>query len=365
MKRRILLADDSVTIQKVIELTFMDEDYEVRAVSNGDEAIAALSGLNPDFVIADVHMPGANGYDVCRHVKQTRPDTPVLLLVGTFEPFDEGQARECGADSFLKKPFDSQDLLQRVEELISSRGGAAVSSPATAAPAATPNAIEAAWPEFELQAEPEKVASLAAEPARAPAWYDSPFPPLDEPAPAPVPSPSVFQEESPFQLEDDRSYASSEEPTAEYEPPAVSRPAGFGGWDSPFESPLSDTERLGVPETAAPLVGSLEETESRIEAPPPASFDRTHEPYASPEPAAAAISAPAYTPAPDYAPAAAESHGGGRLSDEDVDRIARRVVELLADRAVRDIAWEVVPDLAEVVIRDRLRELESQAENLA
>ena len=64
MRRRILLADDSVTIQKVIELTFMDEDYEVRAVSNGDDAIKTMSEMDPDFVIADVHMPGANGYQV-------------------------------------------------------------------------------------------------------------------------------------------------------------------------------------------------------------------------------------------------------------------------------------------------------------
>jgi hypothetical protein len=55
-------------------------------------------------------------------------------------------------------------------------------------------------------------------------------------------------------------------------------------------------------------------------------------------------------------------NGGGRLSDEDVDRIARRVAELLGDKAVRDVAWEVIPDLAEVIIRDRLRELESEVE---
>jgi CheY-like chemotaxis protein len=97
MKRRILLADDSVTIQKVIELTFMDEDYEVRAVSNGDDAVKLLPELKPDFVIADVHMPGANGYEVCRRSKALRPDVPVLLLVGTFEPFDEAQARAAGA----------------------------------------------------------------------------------------------------------------------------------------------------------------------------------------------------------------------------------------------------------------------------
>src|SRR5689334_17467047 len=108
MRRRILLADDSVTIQKVIELTFMDEDYEVRAVSNGDEAIQALPEVDPDVVIADVHMPGANGYEVCRRAKAMKPEMPVLLLVGTFEPFDEAQARAAGANSFLKKPFDSQ-----------------------------------------------------------------------------------------------------------------------------------------------------------------------------------------------------------------------------------------------------------------
>ncbi|MDP9119938.1 MAG: response regulator, partial [Acidobacteriota bacterium] len=101
MNRRILLADDSVTIQKVIELTFMDDDFDVKAVSNGDEALAMLTAIPVDFVIADVHMPGANGYEVCRQAKQLRPNAPVLLLVGTFEPFDEAQARACGADSFL------------------------------------------------------------------------------------------------------------------------------------------------------------------------------------------------------------------------------------------------------------------------
>ncbi len=224
MSRRILLADDSVTIQKVIELTFMDDDYEVRAVGNGDEALAMLSALEVDFVIADVHMPGASGYEVCRRSKQVRPEVPVLLLVGTFEPFDEAQARAAGADSFLKKPFDSQELLGRVHDLLG--GAAAPSQPAegdsaaaapevhggqqAAAPPTPPgvesgaseeHGVEAAatWQEFELEAEPElipdpweehRAATAAAAPAptaapTVPPHFEQPFAlgDLDEPEP--------------------------------------------------------------------------------------------------------------------------------------------------------------------------------------
>jgi CheY-like chemotaxis protein len=118
MARTILLADDSVTIQKVVELTFMDEDYEVVAVGNGDEAIAKLDEVSPDLVIADVHMPGASGYEVCRAAKERNPDLPVMLLVGTFEAFQADDAQAAGADAHLKKPFDSQELLRRVEDLL-------------------------------------------------------------------------------------------------------------------------------------------------------------------------------------------------------------------------------------------------------
>ena len=331
MRRRILLADDSVTIQKVIELTFMDEDYEVRAVSNGDDAIKALGEVDPDFVIADVHMPGANGYEVCRRSKERRPDVPVLLLVGTFEPFDEAQARSAGADSYLKKPFDSQELLQRVGELLS-RGAAPAPTPGPAetvlmpAMGLTPEPAQE-WGGFEVEATPE------AEPFSAGSEFS-----LDEPSTDTWRASGYTPEsEELFELEAP-------------EAPSV-RPAGF-------ELPLSETERLGVPEASAPLLPSLEETERRIEGSSfqeaPLSLDESHEPQAE-----ARMAVP-----PAVAAGTAVVVGNGELSDADVDRIARRVVELLGDKAVRDVAWEVVPDLAEVVIKDRLRELESQAENL-
>jgi len=355
MRRRILLADDSVTIQKVIELTFMDEDYEVRAVSNGDDAIRAMPEMDPDFVIADVHMPGANGYEVCRHSKERRPDVPVLLLVGTFEPFDEAQSRAVGANSFLKKPFDSQELLQRVGELLS-RGAAPAPGPSETvrmsampelAPFAEPEPAQE-WGGFEVEAEPEAEPFTAGsefsleEPStdtwRAGGGYITPEPESDqlfeleeEPAMAPTPPDNIFG----------------------FEPqPIAAAPRSAG-----FELPLTETERLGVPEAAAPLVDSLEEMEHRIEAPAPHGLDESHEPQADAREARMAVP-------PAMAAGTAAVAGNGDLSDADVDRIARRVVELLGDKAVRDVAWEVIPDLAEVVIKDRLRELESQAENL-
>jgi CheY-like chemotaxis protein len=421
MKRRILLADDSVTIQKVIELTFMDEDYEVRAVSNGDDAVKLLSEIHPDFVIADVHMPGANGYEVCRRAKQLRPDLPVLLLVGTFEPFDEGEARAAGADSHLKKPFDSQELLQRVEELIAKAPSAPVAAPAPApsvaaalppAPAAAPPASPRPLADWTAHTTPDWLSQPAHEfstPESAPPAPNAPIPEFPaepswsnfelEPEPArspfsPPPAPAApahqepFDHEPSFSLEPDPGFHSEAEPVFEVEEsgesfgmredvfgapselsldeppqdrnlaeePAPAAAAGFN-WSIEPEPPPAEPQRA-VPHRSEQPTGPWE-----IAAPPPPA------PWKAPEPLAAPAPEPAYPPGPSISagehpsePPAAHAAGNGHLSDADVDRIARRVVELLGDRAVRDVAWEVIPDMAEVIIRDRLRELEAQVE---
>jgi len=395
MSRRILLADDSVTIQKVIELTFMDDDYEVRAVGNGDEALAMLTALQVDFVIADVHMPGASGYEVCRRTKELRPEVPVLLLVGTFEPFDESQARACGADSYLKKPFDSQELLSRVHDLLAhsapsatAAAGAASPSPtaaaagpspaaaeppaapagapsapppppsqpeapagaasaaaaAAAAPAAAPavlaaaHAVEAAetWQEFELEAEPE----LIPDP-----WQEHEAPPPSPPPPPPAPAPAAPGADQPFTLGelDDSAFLLDE---------AEERTA------APDATVATADNRVTRAEPVSPFRVTPEPT-------PPVAPVAPASAAAAPTvgvPAFAAAGNGQAQPAAEAAPAQAGPEAAGGLGDQDVDRIARRVVELIGDRVVRDIAWEVIPDLAEVVIKDRLRELESQIE---
>ncbi len=95
--RTILLVDDSITIQKVVERTFVETDFEVTSLGNGDEALEWLASMSPDFIIADVDMPGASGYQIADRARQMGDGIPVLLLVGTFEPFDESEAEASGA----------------------------------------------------------------------------------------------------------------------------------------------------------------------------------------------------------------------------------------------------------------------------
>jgi len=117
---KLLLADDSVTIQRVIELTFSGEDVQVVAVNDGEQAIARIPLEHPDVVLADIGMPRKGGYDVAAFVKG-RPDLahiPVLLLAGAFEPVDQARAEQVRADGVLIKPFEPRQVIERVKELL-------------------------------------------------------------------------------------------------------------------------------------------------------------------------------------------------------------------------------------------------------
>src|SRR6185436_18596379 len=103
----LLLADDSATIQRVIELTFSGEDIKVLTVGDGEQAIARIPIDHPDIILADIGMPKRDGYDVAAFVKG-RADLkhiPVLLLAGAFEPVDQLRADRVGCDGVLVKPF--------------------------------------------------------------------------------------------------------------------------------------------------------------------------------------------------------------------------------------------------------------------
>lgn len=135
MSKKLLLADDSVTIQKVIQITFAHEDYDLTVTDNGDAAFDKAREIKPDLVLADVYMPGKNGYELCAALKQDPAcqGTPVLLLAGSFEPFDEDKARAAKADAWLEKPFESQTLLDKVAGLLESAETAVSTESPTAA----------------------------------------------------------------------------------------------------------------------------------------------------------------------------------------------------------------------------------------
>src|SRR5262245_32787890 len=142
MPKTLLLADDSVTIQKVVGISFANEDVRIVTVDNGDDAVARAKEIRPDIVLADVVMPGRSGYDVCAALKSdpALAAVPVLLLTGTFETFDEERGTRVGAAGHITKPFEAQALVALVNSRLAAGGSAPrqAAAPATAAAEAEP-----------------------------------------------------------------------------------------------------------------------------------------------------------------------------------------------------------------------------------
>jgi CheY-like chemotaxis protein len=117
---KLLLADDSITIQKVVELILSEENFEIKSTNNGEEALAQIPSFKPDIILADIEMPKMNGYQLCEKVKQdpSTSNIPLILLTGAFEPIDEELAKQVKADDFIVKPFESQDLLSKVNSAL-------------------------------------------------------------------------------------------------------------------------------------------------------------------------------------------------------------------------------------------------------
>ena len=131
MARLILLADDSPTIQRRAQTILEGEGFEVETVSNGVAAIKKLPKMQPVLVLADVSMPGKDGYEVCDYVKTSADlhHVPVLLVASDLEPYDELRGAQVGADGIIKKPFAAHDLIAMVAKF-AALGEAPASPPA-------------------------------------------------------------------------------------------------------------------------------------------------------------------------------------------------------------------------------------------
>jgi CheY-like chemotaxis protein len=383
--RKLLLADDSITIQKVVALTFADEGVEVVTVSDGREAIERLQGITPDIVLADVLMPEVNGYEVCGYIKQNAKlkHIPVMLLVGSFEPFDEAEARRVGADDILTKPFLSiRRLIDKVGDLVSSK-------PATEATTAELPHVQDKGAEPE-KLNPEQLEITTADTLRLPDYPEQAAVQSDYRSYEPVVE-TQFQKD--LKQENFEESQNMDSPSNELRDESTSDPGDRLldlGDISRSSAAASDDFVLDLdfdePESAPAEVAGVSGTHSFVE------------PQLSPSDAARGVAGTetAWMDTSELAQKwkgqSSQSKSGGlkskgkagrlervndvpggvatpgssgpvgldQLSPEVIDAIARRAVEQLSARVVEAIAWEVVPQLAELLIKRKLEENESQ-----
>ena len=332
MPHKLLLADDSVTIQRVIELTFAEEDITVIAVGDGRQAIDRVQSDRPDIVLADVGMPERDGYEVAAFIKGS-PDLahiPVLLLTGAFEPIDEGRAQAAGCDGVLVKPFEPQMVISRVKDLIAGRRPVQriPTPPAAPPPPAQP---------------PETVPAAAAAP----------------PKPAAGEAPGSGSIEDYFDRLDAAFASLDGAPSAHHaaerrDEPLTARPShpetsgAFGLADelANWDPDLSD-DRQSMPGSQTPV--------SVRPAPGGPAFPNATAPHAS-----QSGQAQAPTLAEAFAALLAAEQGRPLTppavprsvveNDDVIEQVTQRVIERLGDRAVRD----VIVDVAERLVREEI-----------
>lgn len=383
MPKKLLLADDSVTIQRVIELTFADEDIQVVAVGDGQQAIARIDADRPDVVLADIGMPERDGYEVAAHVK-SRPETahiPVLLLTGAFEPVDEARARASGCDGVLVKPFEPQMVIHRVKDLLAGHRPASLWGSTAAAPAPAPRATAAG--ERGPSGEPG-----TPRPEAAAATADAPADTVAAPTASAAPGAQPRGGRSIESLDDyfdrlDAAFSSESAPTPTAPVPFPAAPArpgaapdyDFGSWDLP------------APARAAASAAAAAGNEPAAHEPSPAGTSAAPEPVGESAAVPAADVPPAAAPAsPDFTPteraqaapgfslsdafdallaaerraatqAAAGASGLTVVDDQRLDEIVTRVLARMTDQTVK----ATVLDIAERLVREEIDRIKQQA----
>jgi DNA-binding response OmpR family regulator len=120
MAKRILIADDEPNIVASLEFLMEQAGYEVKAVADGNEALAAVASFRPDLVLLDVMMPGRSGYEVCEKLKgdaATR-GVKVLMLSAKGRDVEMAKGLDLGADAYVTKPFSTRELAAKVREML-------------------------------------------------------------------------------------------------------------------------------------------------------------------------------------------------------------------------------------------------------
>lgn len=116
-KQKILIVDDDNNIAELISLYLTKECYECMIVNDGEEALRACSSFQPNLLLLDLMLPGMDGYQVCREIRQ-HSSVPIIMLSAKGEIFDKVLGLELGADDYIIKPFDAKELVARVKAVL-------------------------------------------------------------------------------------------------------------------------------------------------------------------------------------------------------------------------------------------------------
>lgn len=324
--RTILFADDSATMRTIMEKAFFAEDFEVVTVPSGEAAMTRAKEIRPNVILVDSGMIGVSGYDVCKAVRDdpSIAHTPVVIMSGVSNPYDENKAREVGATDHVKKPFDTAKLIEKMVELA---GGAkdvdTVTAPAAAPPIPKP---------------PMKPAAAGATLHAFPSPAAATKPPVPPVFPKPVPKPEPTHKE-----------------TMEFARPRT----------EPIRDP--DVKPIELDEPGADegqiQVGTLAELAQMNERGEKISHDIHEDAIELTEP----VSPPPVSPPEpvQQAPVAASTmeesiSAAARTVAQKVEGITNdqaEAIRKLTAEVIEQVVWEVVPDLAETIIRERIQEL--------
>jgi CheY-like chemotaxis protein len=370
MPVKILLADKSITIQKVVEMLFSGKDYEVLCVSDGETALSEAARVAPDVVLADIDLPRIDGYAFSGRLKQepALARTPVILMLSRDDVFDQAKARQVSIVDHIAKPFESQELIGKVKKAVS--GGTA--RPAETAAAAAPQTA-AARPQPAAPPKPPAAAPKPAKKAEAPDIFD-----IIEDAP----TQEDIKRPSPPKVEDEGVY--EVEPVVEYEeqfPRDTAKALPVG--KKAVEEMREGLGLSGGEQTTDDIVSfeSLDmATAAAREYVPPQQQEKPAPPSGKQAPAAAApsVSQPVISESDIWTMAEAtvakiakEMLGTMQLkapADMPAPTVPEAMVQESVQRAVREmageiiekVAWEVVPDLAAAMIRAEIERLKAE-----
>lgn len=292
MAKTLLAVDDSVTMRKVLEITFTGEDFRVITADTTQGAIGKMSE-NPQVCVIDTVLGGEDGYTLAKELRKRNPSTSIIMLASRYAPYDQARGRDAGADDWADKPFDTQQLIDKVRKVMLAKeagGPAAAAAPATAAP------------------QP---------------------PPFRAPPAAPAAAAQT------------QAVGRGTQPSLGGSVPNRTGTLVFGE-NAPSAPPVAAAAPAAAPQRPAPVVAA-----APVAAPPPAPAPAAPAPT-PPAPSAAPSQAVS---------SAVNGHLAGKLGDLGLTAQQADAVLALSREVVERVVWEVVPQLAEALIKEEIARL--------